>query len=152
MTLIQRLKTKNRRRSSKRNNSEHVSIAQKLRFDQNYKLPKFILLYIINHYAVNLCLLSIYKACDCPPQLPQYQLQPGREDDGDPGPGRLDHPTQQQRREPSYSHLESKKQTQGYNWLICVPLKMWCWQFLHIPACFYVWFSRWLMVSTSMWM
>lgn len=32
-------------------------------------------------------LSSIYKACDRPPQLPQYQFQPGGEDDGDPGPG-----------------------------------------------------------------
>lgn len=42
---------------------------------------------IINSYTICLWLFSIYKACDCPPQLPQHQFQPGREDDGDPGSG-----------------------------------------------------------------
>lgn len=60
------------------------------------------------------CLSSIYQACDRPPQLSQYQFQPSWEDDGDPGSGRLDHPTQQQGREPPHRHLESKKH--GYSW------------------------------------
>lgn len=66
----------------------------------------------------SLCLSSIYKACDRPPELPQYQFQPGREDDGDPGPRRLDHQTQQQGREPPHCHLEGKKQIEGYSWAI----------------------------------
>lgn len=51
---------------------------------------------------------SIHQACDRPPKLPQHQLQPGREDDGDPGPGRPDHQAQQQGREPPHCHLEGK--------------------------------------------
>lgn len=114
-TLTQSLKTKNRTRSSKRSNSEHVSMTagggkffsacQKLIHFYSSDLIPFLIACILSPS-------SIYKTCDRPSQLPQHQFQSGREDDGDAGPGRPDHQTQQQGREPPDRHVESKKQTE----------------------------------------
>lgn len=114
------------KKKQQRTRKLNVTIDQ-TRWDQNCLLMRrasfpqctlFTHQYLLPHpfslSCVFFCLSSVYQACDRPPQLSQYQFQPGREDDGDPGSGRLDHPTQQQGRESPHRHLESKKQ--GSSW------------------------------------